>query len=145
MTMAGRHRRKFHGDGLHEPTPLVDFQLIGRAEADLRGRNHVSMSIPVRQAIKIGGYLIKQKLAGRAKFALTLELEPLFACNLACGGCGKIQHPAGVLKQRMPVEQALAAVDECGAPVVCLARGEPLMHPEVEDIVAGLVKRRPGP
>ncbi|GAA1233500.1 adenosyl-hopene transferase HpnH [Pseudonocardia alaniniphila] len=100
------------------------------------------MSIPVRQAIKIGGYLIKQKLAGRKKFALTLELEPLFACNLACGGCGKIQHPASVLKQRMPVEQALAAVDECGAPVVCLAGGEPLMHPQVEDIVAGLVKRK---
>lgn len=100
------------------------------------------MSIPLRQAIKIGGYLIKQKLAGRKKFALTLELEPLFACNLACGGCGKIQHPASVLKQRMPVEQALAAADECGAPVVCLAGGEPLMHPQVEDIVAGLVKRK---
>lgn len=100
------------------------------------------MSIPMRQAIRIGGYLIRQKLAGRKKFALTLELEPLFACNLACGGCGKIQHPASVLKQRMPIEQALAAVDECGAPVVCLAGGEPLMHPQVEDIVAGLVKRK---
>jgi hopanoid biosynthesis associated radical SAM protein HpnH len=73
---------------------------------------------------------------------LTLELEPLFACNLACEGCGKIQHPADVLKQRMPVEQALAAADECGAPVVCLAGGEPLMHPQVEKIVEGLVKRK---
>ena len=100
------------------------------------------MTIPLRQAIKIGGYLLKQKLAGRTKFALTLELEPLFACNLACAGCGKIQHPASVLKKRMPVDQALAAVDECGAPVVCLAGGEPLMHPEVEDIVAGLIKRK---
>ena len=100
------------------------------------------MTIPLRQAIKIGGYLLKQKLAGRTKFALTLELEPLFACNLACAGCGKIQHPASVLKKRMPVDQALAAVDECGAPVVCLAGGEPLMHPEIEDIVAGLVKRK---
>ncbi|HKN99695.1 MAG TPA: adenosyl-hopene transferase HpnH [Pseudonocardiaceae bacterium] len=100
------------------------------------------MSIPLRQAIKIGAYLLRQKLAGRDKFPITLELEPLFACNLACEGCGKIQHPASVLKQRMPVEQALAAVDECGAPVVCLAGGEPLMHPQVEDIVAGLVKRK---
>jgi len=100
------------------------------------------MSIPLRQALKIGAYLARQKLKGRDKFPITLELEPLFACNLACDGCGKIQHPAGVLKQRMPVEQALAAVDECGAPVVCLAGGEPLMHPQVEDIVAGLIKRK---
>ncbi len=100
------------------------------------------MSIPLRQAIKIGAYLIRQKIARRDKFPITLELEPLFACNLACEGCGKIQHPVDVLKQRMPVEQALAAVDECGAPVVCLAGGEPLMHPQVEDIVAGLVKRK---
>ncbi len=100
------------------------------------------MSIPLRQAVKIGAYLFKQKLAGRDKFPITLELEPLFACNLACEGCGKIQHPANVLKQRMPVEQALAAADECGAPVVCLAGGEPLMHPQIEDIVAGLVKRK---
>jgi hopanoid biosynthesis associated radical SAM protein HpnH len=100
------------------------------------------MAIPPRQAIRVGGYLLKQKLLRREKFPITLELEPLFACNLACEGCGKIQHPADVLKQRMPVEQALAAVDECGAPVVCLAGGEPLMHPQVEQIVEGLVKRK---
>ncbi|HEX5404467.1 MAG TPA: adenosyl-hopene transferase HpnH [Pseudonocardiaceae bacterium] len=100
------------------------------------------MSIPLRQAVKIGAYLFKQKLKGRDKFPITLELEPLFACNLACEGCGKIQHPADVLKQRMPVERALAAADECGAPVVCLAGGEPLMHPHVEDIVEGLIQRK---
>ncbi|MCK9894414.1 adenosyl-hopene transferase HpnH [Frankia sp. AgB32] len=100
------------------------------------------MPIPPRQAIRVGGYLLKQKLLRREKFPVTLELEPLFACNLACDGCGKIQHPADVLKQRMPVEQALAAADECGAPVVCLAGGEPLMHPQVEQIVEGLVKRK---
>jgi hopanoid biosynthesis associated radical SAM protein HpnH len=100
------------------------------------------MGIPLRQAIRVGGYLIKQKLTRREKFALTLELEPLFACNLACAGCGKIQHPANVLKQRMPVEQALAAVEECGAPVVSIAGGEPLMHPEIEVIVEELVKRK---
>ncbi|MBB5159747.1 adenosyl-hopene transferase HpnH [Saccharopolyspora phatthalungensis] len=100
------------------------------------------MGIPVRQAIRIGAYLLKQKLARRDKFALTLELEPLFACNLACAGCGKIQHPASVLKQRMPVEQAVAAVEECGAPVVSIAGGEPLMHPEIEVIVEELIKRK---
>ena len=100
------------------------------------------MGIPVRQAVRVGAYLMKQKLARREKFALTLELEPLFACNLACAGCGKIQHPASVLKQRMPVEQALAAVEECGAPVVSVAGGEPLMHPEIEVLVKELVKRK---
>lgn len=100
------------------------------------------MGIPMRQAIRVGAYLVKQKLARREKFALTLELEPLFACNLACAGCGKIQHPASVLKQRMPVEQAVAAVEECGAPVVSIAGGEPLMHPEIEVIVDELVRRK---
>ncbi|PKW17504.1 adenosyl-hopene transferase HpnH [Saccharopolyspora spinosa] len=100
------------------------------------------MGIPMRQAIRVGAYLVKQKLARREKFALTLELEPLFACNLACAGCGKIQHPANVLKQRMPVEQAVAAVEECGAPVVSIAGGEPLMHPEIELIVDELVRRK---
>ncbi|WP_263247685.1 adenosyl-hopene transferase HpnH [Saccharopolyspora rosea] len=100
------------------------------------------MGIPLRQAVRVGAYLAKQKLARREKFALTLELEPLFACNLACAGCGKIQHPASVLKQRMPVEQAVAAVEECGAPVVSIAGGEPLMHPEIEVMVDELVKRK---
>lgn len=100
------------------------------------------MGIPMRQAIRVGSYLVRQKIARREKFALTLELEPLFACNLACAGCGKIQHPAGVLKQRMPVDRALAAVEECGAPVVSIAGGEPLMHPEIEVLVAELVRRK---
>ncbi|TDD41998.1 adenosyl-hopene transferase HpnH [Saccharopolyspora elongata] len=100
------------------------------------------MGIPMRQAIRVGAYLVKQKLARREKFALTLELEPLFACNLACAGCGKIQHPASMLKQRMPVAQAIAAVEECGAPVVSIAGGEPLMHPEIEVIVDELIKRK---
>ncbi|GAA3358206.1 MULTISPECIES: adenosyl-hopene transferase HpnH [Saccharopolyspora] len=100
------------------------------------------MGIPLRQAVRVGSYLVRQKLARREKFALTLELEPLFACNLACAGCGKIQHPASVLKQRMPVDRALAAVEECGAPVVSIAGGEPLMHPEIEVMVAELVRRK---
>jgi len=98
--------------------------------------------MPLRQSIAIGSYILRQRLARREKFPLLVELEPLFACNLACAGCGKIQHPASVLKQRMPVEQALAAIEECGAPMVSIAGGEPLMHPEIEVLVRELIKRK---
>ncbi|MFJ2033223.1 adenosyl-hopene transferase HpnH [Streptosporangium sp. NPDC087985] len=100
------------------------------------------MTVPIRQSLRIGGYVLRQKLRRRAKFPLLVELEPLFACNLKCAGCGKIQHPAGVLKQRMPVEQAVAAVEECGAPMVSIAGGEPLMHPQIGEMVRQLVKRK---
>ena len=100
------------------------------------------MSMPLRQSLRIGSYLLGQKLARRDKFPLLVELEPLFACNLKCAGCGKIQQPHDVLKQRMPVEQALGAIEECGAPMVSIAGGEPLMHPQIDEIVKGLVARR---
>ena len=100
------------------------------------------MGIPLRQAIVVGRYLASQKLRGRTKFPLIVELEPLFACNLKCTGCGKIQHPTDVLKQRMPVEQAIAAIEECGAPMVSIAGGEPLAHREIDEIVRQLVKRK---
>jgi hopanoid biosynthesis associated radical SAM protein HpnH len=92
--------------------------------------------------MRIGAYLAAQKLRGRDKFPLIVELEPLFACNLACPGCGKIQHPHDVLRQRMPVEQAVGAIEECGAPMVSIAGGEPLMHPQIDTIVNELVKRK---
>ena len=100
------------------------------------------MAMPLRQSLRIGTYLLKQKIRGREKFPLIVELEPLFACNLACSGCGKIQKPASVLKQRMPGEQALAAIDECGAPMVSIAGGEPLMHPQIDVLVSELIKRK---
>ncbi|MDW5322593.1 adenosyl-hopene transferase HpnH [Plantactinospora sp. KLBMP9567] len=100
------------------------------------------MGMPLRQSLRVGRYLMEQKLRRRTHFPLLVELEPLFACNLACAGCGKIQHPADVLKRRMPVEQALAAMEECGAPMVSIAGGEPLMHPEIDRLVDELVKRR---
>jgi hopanoid biosynthesis associated radical SAM protein HpnH len=90
----------------------------------------------------MGAYLAKQKILRHEKFPLIVELEPLVACNLACEGCGKIQHPADILKQRMPVEQAIAAIMESGAPMVSIAGGEPLMHPQIEVIVAELIKRK---
>jgi hopanoid biosynthesis associated radical SAM protein HpnH len=100
------------------------------------------MSMPLRQTLRIGSYLMRQKLARRDKFPLIVELEPLFACNLKCAGCGKIQQPASLLKQRMPVEQAVGAVEESGAPMVSIAGGEPLMHPQIEVIVSELIKRK---
>jgi hopanoid biosynthesis associated radical SAM protein HpnH len=100
------------------------------------------VSMPLRQSVRVGTYLLRQKLSRREKFPLIVELEPLFACNLACAGCGKIQHPASVLKQRMPVEQAIAAIEECGAPMVSIAGGEPLMHPQIDVIVKELIKRK---
>src|SRR6201986_5101148 len=100
------------------------------------------MSVSMRQSMRIGSYLMKQKITRNKKFPLLVELEPLFACNLKCAGCGKIQQPASLLKQRMPVEQAIAAIEECGAPMVSIAGGEPLMHPQIDVIVSELVKRK---
>ncbi len=100
------------------------------------------MMMPLRQQLAIGGYIMRQKLRRREKFPLIVELEPLFACNLACAGCGKIQHPANILKQRMPVEQAVAAIEECGAPMVSIAGGEPLMHPQIAELVKELTSRK---
>src|SRR5436190_23179251 len=99
------------------------------------------MAMPLRQSIRLGRYLMAQKLRGRKKFALLVELEPLFACNLKCAGCGKIAQPASLLKQRMPVEQAVAAIEESGAPMVSIAGGEPLMHPQIDEIVRRLLDR----
>ncbi|MDE3131156.1 MAG: adenosyl-hopene transferase HpnH [Acidobacteriota bacterium] len=100
------------------------------------------MAVPMRQAARMGAYLMKQRLRGNDKYPLIVELEPLFQCNLACEGCGKIQHPEHELRRRMPVAQAVGAIDECGAPMVSIAGGEPLIHPEIDEIVRQLVKRK---
>jgi len=99
------------------------------------------MGVPLRQSIKVGTYMARQKLAGREKFPLIVELEPLFACNLACNGCGKIQHPTEVLRQRVSVEQAVAAIEESRAPMVSIAGGEPLLHPEIGEMTKALLDR----
>jgi hopanoid biosynthesis associated radical SAM protein HpnH len=100
------------------------------------------MAIPFRQSVRVGAYLLNQRLRGREKFPLLVELEPLFQCNLACSFCGKIQHPDHILKQRMPVDQAVAAIEESGAPMVSIAGGEPLVHPEVHVIAQQLLDRK---
>ena len=99
------------------------------------------MSMPLRQSLRLGAYLAKQKIKRVEKFPLLVELEPLFACNLKCAGCGKIEQPHDVLKKRMPVEQAVAAVLESGAPMVSIAGGEPLMHKQIDEIVRQLLDR----
>ncbi|MGH9075894.1 MAG: adenosyl-hopene transferase HpnH [Acidimicrobiales bacterium] len=99
------------------------------------------MSIPLPQSLKIGAYLAGQRLAGRDKFPLIVELEPLFACNLACSGCGKIQHPTEVLRRRLSVDDAVAAIEECRAPMVSIAGGEPLLHPDIAAMTTALVGR----
>lgn len=100
------------------------------------------MAVPLNQAIRVGAYVLKQHLMGRRRYPLVLMLEPLFRCNLACAGCGKIDYPKEILDQRLSVAECLQAVDECGAPVVVLAGGEPLLHREIEQVVAGIVARR---
>ncbi len=100
------------------------------------------MGVPLRQQIAVGSYLIKQKLKGIKKYPLVLMLEPLFRCNLACAGCGKIAHPEDVLDQRLSYEECMKAVDECGAPMVSIPGGEPLIHKEMPQIVAGIIKRK---
>ena len=100
------------------------------------------MAVPLNQAIRVGAYVLKQHLIGRKRYPLVLMLEPLFRCNLACAGCGKIDYPAEILNQRLSVDVCLEAVDECGAPVVVIAGGEPLLHREIEQIVEGAIARK---
>src|ERR1700675_3111985 len=100
------------------------------------------MAIPFFKELSIGGYLIKQKLLGRKRYPLVLMLEPLFRCNLACVGCGKIDYPDPILNRRLSVEECLAAVDECGAPMVAIPGGEPLIHKDIAAIVKGIVARK---
>ncbi len=100
------------------------------------------MSVPLSQMWTVASYVLRQKLRGKKRYPLVLMLEPLFRCNLACAGCGKIQYPAQILRKHLSVEACLKAVDECGAPVVSIPGGEPLMYPEIGELVDALVERK---
>jgi hopanoid biosynthesis associated radical SAM protein HpnH len=100
------------------------------------------MAIPLLQKTMVGAYILRKHLSGQTRYPLALMLEPLFRCNLACAGCGKIDYPDEILDQRLSVDECLGAVDECGAPVVSIAGGEPLLHKDMPQIVRGIVKRR---
>ncbi len=100
------------------------------------------MPVPISQMWTVATYVLKQKIRGRKQYPLVLMLEPLFRCNLACAGCGKIQYPPHILKKNLTPEQCFAAVEECGAPMVSIPGGEPLLHPQIKEIVEGLVQRK---
>lgn len=100
------------------------------------------MGIPFRQQAKVGWYVLKQRLKGRDRYPLVLMLEPLFRCNLACAGCGKIDYPDAILNRRLSVQDCLDAVDECDTPIVSIPGGEPLLHKEIGEIVKGITARK---
>ena len=100
------------------------------------------MGVPISQMWTVASYVLKQRLAGRKRYPLVLMLEPLFRCNLACAGCGKIQYPAHVLKRNLTVKECVDAVDECATPMVSIPGGEPLLHPDIKQIVEALVERK---
>lgn len=100
------------------------------------------MGVPVSQMWTVASYVLKQRLSGNTKYPLVLMLEPLFRCNLECAGCGKIQYPVETLKKHLTPEQCFHAAEECGAPIVAIPGGEPLLHPQIDEIVKGLVARK---
>src|SRR5215831_1511196 len=125
------------GDGLWAPWDLATARggKTGRLET-------IEMRVPFLKEMRIGAYILKQKFVGRKRYPLVLMLEPLFRCNLACVGCGKIDYPDPILNRRLTVKECLDAVDECGAPMVAIPGGEPLIHREIGEIVKGLVARK---
>lgn len=100
------------------------------------------MGIPLRQQLRVGAYVMKQRLQGKKRYPLVLMLEPLFRCNLACAGCGKIDYPKPILDRRLSVDECLSAVDECGAPIVSIPGGEPLIHKDIVEIVEGIIAKK---
>lgn len=102
----------------------------------------VVLGIPLNQVVRVGAYILKQHLTGRKRYPLVLMLEPLFRCNLACAGCGKIDYPDEILNQRLSVTECLDAVDQSGAPVISIAGGEPLLHREIDQVVKGIIARK---
>ena len=100
------------------------------------------MGLPLSQTARIGAYVAKQHLTGRKRYPLVMMLEPLYRCNLACAGCGKIDYPDEILNQRLSYDQCMSAIDECGAPAVSIAGGEPLLHRDMPRIVEGFIARK---
>ena len=119
----------------------VAFAWCAAQRGEPRSTKELAVPVPLNQLVRVGAYVIGQHLRGRRRYPLVLMLEPLFRCNLACAGCGKIDYPEAILNQRLSVQDCLDAVDECGAPVVAIAGGEPLLHRELPEIVAKILAR----
>src|SRR5262249_12769866 len=116
--------------------------VLSSCERETTSKKVTLMALPYLKELRIGAYLLKQKLAGRKRYPVVLMLEPLFRCNLACFGCGKIDYPDAILNRRLSVKECLDAVDECGAPMVAIPGGEPLIHKEIGEIVKGIDARK---
>ena len=121
---------------------LVGSERLARWSALAATVATLAVSVPLIQQIRVGAYILRQRIQGNKKYPLVLMLEPLFRCNLACAGCGKIDCPDDILNMRLSVEKCLKAGDECGAPSVSIPGGEPLIHKEIDEIVAGIVARK---
>ena len=117
-------------------------ELAGPSSARVKQRGKMIVAIPAMQQLRVGAYILGKRLRGVEKYPLVLMLEPLFRCNLACPGCGKIDYEDSILNKRLSVEDCLAAVDECGAPVISIPGGEPLLHKEIDQIVEGIIARK---
>lgn len=124
------------------PLPLREGSNLAEFKLKLTTDNYTLMRFPLSLTRSIAGYLLRKKFAGEKYFPLVLMLEPLHACNLSCSGCGRIREYADTLSCRLTIEQCLAAVDECGSPVVSICGGEPLIYPEIEVLVQSLIARR---
>src|SRR5690349_8960394 len=141
-------------DGTKQSNSACRRNLSTAAPSALAGRRKLSshqtitttrirtLAVSLRQKAKVGAYVLRQRLAGRKRYPLVLMLEPLFRCNLSCFGCGKIDYPDAILNKRLSVQECLDAVDECGAPMVAIPGGEPLIHKEIGEIVKGIVARK---
>src|SRR5229473_5638255 len=109
---------------------------------DRRFRQGIAVAIPLHQKIRVGAYVVGRHLRGVQRYPLVLMLEPLFRCNLACAGCGKIDYPDPILNQRLSVDECVSAAEECGAPMVVIAGGEPLLHREIDEITRRMIVKK---
>ena len=114
---------------------------VGRSMRYDSAPEGIHMGVPISQMWAVASYILRQKASGKKRYPLVLMLEPLFRCNLACSGCGKIQYPAEILRKHLSPEQCFKAAEECGAPMVSIPGGEPLLHPQIAEIVEGLIAR----
>src|ERR1700676_3820093 len=130
MSAAGRQRKFSTGQADQDQTKIR------------KSEEGSAVTVSIRQMTAVGSYIMRQRLKGRKRYPLVLMLEPWFRCNLACVGCGKIDYPDAILNKRLSVQECLDAVDECGAPMVAIPGGEPLIHKEIGEIVKGIVARK---
>ena len=142
MLLPGRRKTSNSACPPNSPQRRLNSHASGLGLTVHQKRKVLTMAVPFLKEMRIGAYLLKQKLMGRKRYPLVLMLEPLFRCNLACFGCGKIDYPDAILNKRLSVKECLDAVDECGAPMVAIPGGEPLIHKEIGEIVKGIVARK---